>query len=83
MERKAGNHVQAEVKSREDLALPTPGRCGTCKVIAKDPEAAYKYTIKSNTIAVVSDGSAVLGLGNIGPPGPLCRSWKARRFFLK
>ena len=37
-----------------------------CKVIAKDPEAAYKYTIKSNTVAVVSDGSAVLGLGNIG-----------------
>ena len=45
----------------------TPGVAEPCKVIAKDPEAAYLYTIKSNTIAVVSDGSAVLGLGNIGP----------------
>ena len=59
---------KAEVKSREDLALAyTPGVAEPCKVIAKDPEAAYKYTIKSNTIAVVSDGSAVLGIGNIGP----------------
>ena len=56
------------VKSREDLSLAyTPGVAEPCKVIAKDPEAAYKYTIKSNTVAVVSDGSAVLGLGNIGP----------------
>ena len=45
----------------------TPGVAEPCKVIAAEPEAAYKYTIKSNTIAVVSDGSAVLGLGNIGP----------------
>ena len=58
---------KAQVKSREDLALAyTPGVAEPCKVIAKDPEAAYKYTIKSNTVAVVSDGSAVLGLGNIG-----------------
>ncbi|MBQ5674887.1 MAG: NADP-dependent malic enzyme [Lachnospiraceae bacterium] len=56
------------VKSREDLSLAyTPGVAEPCKVIAQDPEAAYKYTIKSNTVAVVSDGSAVLGLGNIGP----------------
>ncbi len=56
------------VKSREDLALAyTPGVAEPCKVIAKDPEAAYTYTWKSNTVAVVSDGSAVLGLGNIGP----------------
>lgn len=56
------------VKTREDLSLAyTPGVAEPCKVIAKDKEAAYKYTIKSNTIAVVSDGSAVLGLGNIGP----------------
>ena len=56
------------VKSREDLALAyTPGVAEPCKVIAKDKEAAYQYTIKSNTVAVVSDGSAVLGLGNIGP----------------
>ena len=57
-----------QVKTREDLALAyTPGVAEPCKVIAEDPEAAYRYTIKSNTVAVVSDGSAVLGLGNIGP----------------
>jgi len=56
------------VKTREDLALAyTPGVAEPCKVIAEDKEAAYKYTMKANTIAVVSDGSAVLGLGNIGP----------------
>lgn len=56
------------VKSREDLALAyTPGVAEPCKVIAEDKEAAYTYTWKSNTVAVVSDGSAVLGLGNIGP----------------
>ncbi len=56
------------VKSREDLSLAyTPGVAEPCKVIAQDKEAAYKYTMKSNTVAVVSDGSAVLGLGNIGP----------------
>lgn len=56
------------VKSREDLSLAyTPGVAEPCKVIAQDKEAAYTYTMKANTIAVVSDGSAVLGLGNIGP----------------
>ena len=56
------------VKSREDLSLAyTPGVAEPCKVIAADPEAAYKYTMKANTVAVISDGSAVLGLGNIGP----------------
>lgn len=56
------------VKSREDLSLAyTPGVAEPCKVIADDKEAAYKYTMKANTVAVVSDGSAVLGLGNIGP----------------
>ena len=59
---------KAAVKSREDLAIAyTPGVAEPCKLIAEDKELAYKYTIKSNTIAVVSDGSAVLGLGNIGP----------------
>lgn len=59
--------AKAHVNSREDLAIAyTPGVAEPCKVIAKDPDAAYKYTIKANTIAVVSDGSAVLGLGNIG-----------------
>lgn len=59
---------KAPVKSREDLSYAyTPGVAEPCKVIAHDKEAAYKYTMKSNTVAVVSDGSAVLGLGNIGP----------------
>ena len=59
---------KAPVKSREDLSIAyTPGVAEPCKVIAQDKEAAYKYTMKANTVAVVSDGSAVLGLGNIGP----------------
>lgn len=57
-----------EIKTREDLALAyTPGVAEPCKKIAADPALAYTYTQKANTIAVVSDGSAVLGLGNIGP----------------
>ena len=60
--------AKSHVNSREDLAIAyTPGVAEPCKVIARDPEAAYTYTMKSNTVAVVSDGSAVLGLGNIGP----------------
>ncbi len=59
---------KAPIHSREDLALAyTPGVAEPCKVIAENKEAAYKYTMKANTVAVVSDGSAVLGLGNIGP----------------
>ena len=59
--------AKSRVSSREDLAIAyTPGVAEPCKVIAKDKELAYKYTMKANTIAVVSDGSAVLGLGNIG-----------------
>ncbi len=55
------------VNSRDDLAVAyTPGVAEPCMAIEKKPDEAYKYTIKSNTIAVVSDGSAVLGLGNIG-----------------
>jgi malate dehydrogenase (oxaloacetate-decarboxylating) len=58
---------KSPVKTREDLAIAyTPGVAEPCKVIAKDPEAAYTYTMKANTVAVISDGSAVLGLGNIG-----------------
>ena len=56
-----------EVKDRESLSLAyTPGVAQPCKEIAADPAAAYQYTRKWNTVAVVSDGSAVLGLGNIG-----------------
>ena len=59
--------AKSKVKSREDLALAyTPGVAEPCKAIAEDNELAYTYTMKANTIAVVSDGSAVLGLGNIG-----------------
>ena len=58
---------KTKINTREDLALAyTPGVAEPCKKIAENKEDVYKYTIKSNTIAVVSDGSAVLGLGNIG-----------------
>ena len=60
--------AKSTVNSREDLSIAyTPGVAEPCKVIAEDKDAAYTYTWKSNTVAVVSDGSAVLGLGNIGP----------------
>ena len=60
------------VKTREDLSLAyTPGVAGPCIKIKNNPDDVYKYTIKSNTIAVVSDGSAVLGLGNIGASAAL------------
>ena len=59
---------KAPVNSREDLSLAyTPGVAEPCRHIAADPQKAYTYTMKANTVAVVSDGSAVLGLGNIGP----------------
>lgn len=55
------------LRTRKDLALfYTPGVGAVAAAIAKDPMLAYKYTIKSNTVAIVSDGSAVLGLGNVG-----------------
>lgn len=60
--------AKAPVKSREDLSIAyTPGVAAPCRIIAEDKDAAYTYTLKANTVAVVSDGSAVLGLGNIGP----------------
>lgn len=58
---------KCRVRSREDLAIAyTPGVAEPCKIIAENKEEAYQYTMKANTVAVVSDGSAVLGLGNIG-----------------
>ena len=58
---------KAPVNTREDLSIAyTPGVAEPCRVIAKNPEEAYRYTMKANTVAVISDGSAVLGLGNIG-----------------
>jgi len=60
--------ANAPVKTRDDLSMAyTPGVARVCEAIAADPEAAWNLTIKRNTVAVVSDGSAVLGLGNIGP----------------
>jgi malate dehydrogenase (oxaloacetate-decarboxylating) len=61
-------HSKVPVASRDDLALAyTPGVARPCEVIAADPSRVRDLTIKRNTVAVVSDGSAVLGLGNIGP----------------
>ena len=60
--------AKSPVKSREDLSIAyTPGVAAPCRIIAENKEEAYNYTMKANTVAVVSDGSAVLGLGNIGP----------------
>ena len=57
---------KAELKTKDDLSLAySPGVAEPCREIAKDPENAYKYTIKANTVAVISDWSAVLWLGNI------------------
>jgi malate dehydrogenase (oxaloacetate-decarboxylating) len=56
------------LKTRDDLSMVyTPGVARVCLAIADDPDKAFQYTIKRNTVAVVSDGTAVLGLGNIGP----------------
>jgi malate dehydrogenase (oxaloacetate-decarboxylating) len=58
------------VKTRDDLSMAyTPGVARICMAIHQDPEKAYTLTIKQNTVAVVTDGSAVLGLGDIGPSG--------------
>ncbi|NRD77338.1 NAD-dependent malic enzyme [Bacillus sp. BRMEA1] len=60
--------LKTKIKSREDLArVYTPGVANVCTAIAEEPEKAYTLTIKRNTVAVISDGTAVLGLGNIGP----------------
>lgn len=60
--------AKSPVKTREDLSIAyTPGVAEPCKLIAQNPDEAYTYTMKANTVAVISDGSAVLGLGNIGP----------------
>ncbi|MDQ3303710.1 MAG: NAD-dependent malic enzyme, partial [Actinomycetota bacterium] len=56
------------IRTRDDLSMAyTPGVARVCRAIAEDPELAFNLTIKRNTVAVVSDGTAVLGLGDIGP----------------
>ncbi|HZE04882.1 MAG TPA: NAD-dependent malic enzyme, partial [Solirubrobacteraceae bacterium] len=56
------------VKTRDELSMAyTPGVARVCSAIRDDPDKAFQYTIKRNTVAVVSDGTAVLGLGDIGP----------------
>jgi malate dehydrogenase (oxaloacetate-decarboxylating) len=65
---KLEQHNKLPLKTREDLSMAyTPGVARVCEAIARDPEKAFQYTIKRNTVAVVSDGTAVLGLGDIGP----------------
>jgi malate dehydrogenase (oxaloacetate-decarboxylating) len=60
--------LAAELRTRDDLSMAyTPGVARVCSAIAEDPSKAFEYTIKANTVAVISDGSAVLGLGDIGP----------------
>lgn len=69
---KIGTLVLTPIRDREDLTLAyTPGVAEVSKVLSENPDHAYKYSIKAHTIAVITDGSAVLGLGNIGPLGAL------------
>ena len=73
MARQNRDDLKGPRQKPEDLSIAyTPGVAAPCRIIAEDPDAAYTYTLKANTVAVVSDGSAVLGLGNIGP-WPPCR----------
>src|SRR5204863_263686 len=65
---KIEQHNKYPLKTRDDLSMAyTPGVARVCQEIAADRKKAFEYTIKRNTVAVVSDGSAVLGLGDIGP----------------
>jgi malate dehydrogenase (oxaloacetate-decarboxylating) len=69
---KIEQHNKVPVKTRDDLSMAyTPGVARVCTAIQHDPDKAFQYTIKRNTVAVVSDGTAVLGLGDIGPRGAM------------
>ena len=77
---KIGVHGKVSVKTRDDLSMAyTPGVARVCMAIHKDPQKAYTLTIKQNTVAVVTDGTAVLGLGRHRPQRARSRSWRARR----
>ena len=65
---KIEQHNKSPLRTRDDLSMAyTPGVARVCQAIPADPDKAFQYTIKRNTVAVVSDGTAVLGLGDIGP----------------
>ena len=69
---KVGIVSKVEVKTRDDLSTAyTPGVAEPCRKIKENPDDVYKYTFKSNMVAVVSNGTAVLGLGDIGPEAGL------------
>lgn len=70
--------AKVPVETKDDLSLAyTPGVAQPCLEIQKDIEKSYDLTRRHNMCLVVTDGSAVLGLGDIGPEGPECRSWRA------
>lgn len=65
---KIGTSLKSPIKDKKDLSLAyTPGVADVCKLIYKNPKESEKTTLRGNTVAVITDGSAVLGLGNIGP----------------
>lgn len=71
-EGKVGTHLKAKIDDKETLGLAyTPGVAEPCKEIHRDKDSVYEYTWKQNTVAVISDGTAVLGLGDIGPEAAL------------
>lgn len=75
---------RAKLETPEDLSVAyTPGVAEPCLKIAEDVDLSYKYTRRHNMVAVVTDGSAVLGLGNIGPEKQVCLLWKENVFYLR
>ena len=69
---KIGTKVKMSVRTKDDLSLVySPGVAEPCRKIAENKEDVYKYTMKGNTVAIVTDGTAVLGLGDIGPEAAL------------
>lgn len=79
---KIETHLKTPILTKEDLStVYSPGVAEPCRAIAKDKRSVYDYTLKANTVAVISDGSAVLGLGNIGPEAWLpVMEWKCALF---